>query len=92
MFLKRLFIALPLLGLGLAGTATGATKTYFLAPDSGGQLQIGDGAPLPIQATCNATCTGTNFPPLLIPRAPGAPQVSATTTRTMGQKLVMKKK
>jgi len=91
---KRLFIALLTLGLGLglalAGTAAAGTQTYSLANGSGGQLQIGGGLPLPIQATCNATCTGMVFPPLLIPQVHNA-SVTGTTTRTTGQKLIVPK-
>ena len=91
---NRLFIALLTLGLGLglalAGTAAAGTRTYSVANGSGGQLQIGGGLPLPIQATCNATCTGMVFPPLLIPRTANA-SVTQTTTNTTGQKLMVPK-
>jgi len=90
MSLKRLVIVFLLLGLGFAGTATGGTHKYALSAGSGGQMQIGGGLPLPIQATCNATCTGTHFPPLLVGRVLSA-TVSQTTTRTMGQKLMVPK-
>jgi hypothetical protein len=73
MSFRHLLIGALLLGLGLAGTATGAvTKTYSVAAGSGGQLAIGGGLPLPIQPTFNATAVGTVFPPLLVPAAPGA--------------------
>jgi hypothetical protein len=91
---KRLFFALLTLGLGLglalAGTAAAGTRTYSVAKGSGGQLQIGGGLPLPIQATCNVLCTGTVFPPLLIPRVETA-SVTQTTTRTTAQKLMVPK-
>ena len=83
MSLKRLVIVFLLLGLGFAGTAAGGTQKYSVANGSGGQLQIGGGLPLPIQATCNATCTGTHFPPLLVGRVLSA-MVTQTTTLTMG--------
>jgi len=76
------------LTLGVAGTA--GAKTYSLAAGSGGQLQIGGGLPLPAQATCNATCTGTVFPPLLIPVVPSA-TVSGTTAKSSAQKIVVPK-
>ncbi len=84
-----LCIAFLLLALGLVAGTAGA-KSYSLLAGSGGQLQIGGGLPLPIQATCNATCTGTNFPPLLIPAVPGA-TVSGTTVMAVAQKLVVPK-
>jgi len=91
---KRLFFGLLTLGLGLglalAGTAAAGTRTYSVANGSGGQLQVGGGLPLPIQATCNATCTGMVFPPLLIPRVTTA-SVSQTDTRSTGQKLMVPK-
>jgi hypothetical protein len=90
MSLKRLVIVFLLLGLGFAGTAAGATHRYSLSNGSGGQMQIGGGLPLPIQATCNATCTGTHFPPLLVERVLSATVVQ-TTTRTTGQKLMVPK-
>jgi hypothetical protein len=90
MSLRHLLIGSLLLGLGLAGTATGAiTKTYSLAAGSGGQLAIGGGLPLPIQPTFNATAIGTVFPPLLlIPPAPGA-TVMQTQMAGRGKKLVV---
>ena len=52
MILKR--VTMPVLGLllvvALAGTAQ-AQNVYFLGEGSGGQLQIGNGLPLPIQVT-----------------------------------------
>jgi len=90
MTLRHLLIGSLLLGLGLAGTATGAiTKTYSLAAGSGGQLNIGGGLPLPIQPTYNATAMGTVFPPLLaVPPAPGA-TVMQTMMAGKGKKLVV---
>ena len=90
MSLKRLVIVFLLLGLGFAGTAAGGTNKYSVADGSGGQMQIGGGLPLPIQATCNATCTGTNFPPLLLGPVRFA-SVTQTTTRTTAQKLMVPK-
>jgi hypothetical protein len=90
MSLKRLVIVFLLLGLGFAGTATGGTHKYSVSSGSGGQMQIGGGLPLPIQATCNATCTGTHFPPLQIPRVLSA-SVTQTTTKMTAQKLMVPK-
>jgi hypothetical protein len=89
MSFRHLLIGALLLGLGLAGTATGAvTKTYSVAAGSGGQLAIGGGLPLPIQPTFNATAVGTVFPPLLVPAAPGA-TVMQTMMLGKGKKLVV---
>ena len=90
MSLKRLVIVFLLLGLGFAGTAAGGTQKYSVSSGSGGQIQIGGGLPLPIQATCNATCTGTHFPKLLVPRVLAA-TVAQTTTRTTAQKIMVPK-
>jgi hypothetical protein len=87
--LKHLIISLLVLGLGLAGTA--GAKTYSLSNGSGGQLQIGGGLPLPIQAECNGVCTATVFPPLLIPKAAGAQLVDGTTVMTFAQELKVPK-
>ena len=94
MSLKRLFVSCLILGLGLglAGTAgAAATRSYSLAAGSGGQFQVGGGLPLPIQATCNATCTGTVFPPLLIPAKSGATVMATVKVGVVGRKLVVPK-
>lgn len=94
--LKRfsLCTAVLLLAFGLlAGTAQAIHDPplrQFSLTGGGGQIQIGGGLPLPIQATCNATCTLTNFPPLLIPAVPAA-TVQGTTAMAVGQKLVVPK-
>lgn len=54
--------------LAVAGTAQ---AQYSLQTGSGLQYRIGDGLPVPIFKT-GASTTGTVFPPLLIPPAPGA--------------------
>lgn len=89
MSLKRLTLpfACLLLVLGSAGTALAAVKSYSLAGNSGGQLQIGGGLPLPIQLT-SPTATGTMFPTLLIPPVPGA-TVMGTTTNASNQQLTV---
>jgi hypothetical protein len=71
-----------LLGLGLAVTAN--AKTYSLV-GGGGQIQIGGGLPLPIQAT-NTAVTGAVFPTLLVPAVSGA-VISGTTAMAAQQKL-----
>jgi hypothetical protein len=95
MSLKRLTlcVACLLLCLGWAVTAH-AQKSYSLI-GGGGQIQIGGGLPLPIQAVnttggtpMNLTATGTNFPPLLIPPAPGV-TIMGTTAMTTGQKITI---
>ena len=93
MSLKRLFLGVLSLGvvLGLAGTAGAVlTKSYSLGGSSGGQLQVGGGLPLPIQAECNGVCTNTVFPPLLIGPKGGA-TVMATAMVGAKQKLVVPK-
>jgi hypothetical protein len=94
MYLKCLFLSSLSLGLvlGLAGNAGAVvTKTYSLGGSSGGQLQIGGGLPLPIQATCNATCKGTVFPPLMIPAKSGATVMGTVMVGGGKKKLVVPK-
>jgi hypothetical protein len=81
-----LFIACLLLGLGWAVTAQ--AKTYALAGDTGAQLHIGGGLPLPIQFT-NPTRTGTVFPELLIPIRLHRPTVMGTTVMSARQRLTV---
>jgi len=91
--LKRLFLGVLSLGviLGLAGTAGAVlTKSYSLGGSSGGQLQVGGGLPLPIQAECNGVCTNTVFPPLLVGPKGGA-TVMGTVMVGAKQKLVVPK-
>jgi hypothetical protein len=93
MSLKRLFLGVLSLGvvLGLAGTAGAVlTRSYSLGGSSGGQLQVGGGLPLPIQAECNGVCTNTVFPPLLIGPKGGA-TVMGTVMVGAKQKLVVPK-
>jgi len=65
----KIRIACLLVAVGFAGAAS--AQTYYSITGGGGQAQIGDGLPLPIQV--NKTTmkgpigTGTLFPPLLIP-------------------------
>jgi hypothetical protein len=92
MSLKHLLVGFLSLGLGLAGTAGAqATRSYGLGAGSGGQFQIGGGLPLPIQATCNATCTGTVFPPLLVPAKSGATVMGTVMVSVPKKKLVVPK-
>jgi hypothetical protein len=60
-----------LVAIGFAGAANAA---YFSVTGGGGQAQIGDGLPLPIQVNKTGgggpLGTGTMFPPLLIPINP----------------------
>ncbi len=94
--LKHLVIALLSLGLGLAGTAAAGTRSYSLGNESGGQLQIGGGLPLPIQVVNKVpptpsgipTYTGAKFPPLLIPVVQSA-SISQTTTKTGMARMIM---
>jgi hypothetical protein len=62
-------IACLLVAIGFAGAAS--AQTYYSITGGGGQAQIGDGLPLPIQVNKTGggqpIGTGTMFPPLLIP-------------------------
>jgi hypothetical protein len=77
-----LVITCSLLVLGWAVTAQ--SKTYSLV-GGGGQLQIGGGLPLPIQAT-NTLATGPIFPTLRVPAVTGA-VITGTTAMAAQQKL-----
>src|SRR5262249_25564797 len=66
---RSLRIAAMLVAIGFAGAANAA---YYSITGGGGQAQIGDGLPLPIQKNRTSPGmapigTGTMFPPLLIP-------------------------
>jgi hypothetical protein len=87
MFLKRLMLPFACLLLVFGGAGVASAAPYSLGGTSGGQLQIGGGLPLPIQAT-NPAATGTVFPTLLIPPAPGA-VLSGTTVMATKQRLVI---
>jgi len=80
--LKRLAVCATamLLGLGLA-TSAQAEKIFSLT-GGGGQLHIGNGLALPIQAAATAMMTGTVFPPLLVPPN-GVPKVLGTVTKPL---------
>ena len=87
---RRLAFSLAgfLLVFALAGTVSAQPRTYLLGNDSGGQLQIGGGLPLPIQVTDangdgSPDWTSSVFPPLLIPVAKGAQTVVATAGTSM---------
>jgi len=80
--LKRLAVlgTALLLGLGLA-TSAQADKIFSLT-GGGGQLHIGNGLQLPIQAAATGGQTGTVFPPLLIP--PNAvPKILGTVAKPL---------
>ncbi len=83
MSLKRFLLCMTYLILGLSLATMAQAKNYSLA-GSAGQLHIGDGLALPIQAA--ATVTGAVFPPLLIPAASGATAMGTTAMATQ-QKL-----
>jgi hypothetical protein len=76
-WLLPLLCVLVALGWSSTSFAQGG-GTYSVDAGSGGQAQIGDGLPIPIQlATTGGTMmnpigTGTVFPPLLVPPATGA--------------------
>jgi hypothetical protein len=81
MALKRLGIAILVLGIGFAGSAQAKQAYYTLAAGSGAQLHIGNGLALPVQLPASALVTGMVFPPLLIPLNEAfSKQVIATTT------------
>jgi len=65
---------LPWLGIALVTASASSAQTYYSITGGGGQTQIGDGLPLPIQVNRTpmgaAIGTGTMFPPLLIPVNP----------------------
>ncbi len=74
MTLKIRWIASAGLMFALVGSTAQAQQLLSLAPDSGGQLQIGTGLPLPVQPIFQGGQTvgdAGNFPPLLVPRVPG---------------------
>jgi hypothetical protein len=84
MQLKRLAVCIAASFLvSTFGLATGAQAVKrFSVTGGGGQLHIGNGLALPIQAAVpNFPATPTMFPTLLIPVA-GQPIVSGTVTRT----------
>ncbi len=76
-----LSIAFLLLAFGLlAGTAQAET---FSLTGGGGQTHIGNGLMLPIQQAAGPATTGTNFPTLLVPVAPGTPTISGTVAKPL---------
>ncbi len=85
--------AFLLLAFGLvAGTAQAET---FSLTGGGGQGHIGNGLMLPIQSAATAATTGTNFPNLGIPVAPGAQTVTGTVAKpliTVGTKRAFQRK
>jgi hypothetical protein len=78
MSLKRLSVAFLWLALGLL-VAGSAQALDFSLVGGGGQMQIGNGLALPIQAAATAGQTGTVFPPLGVPVKPGDPPVLTGT-------------
>jgi hypothetical protein len=80
--LKRLAVCTTalLLGLGLA-TSAQADKVFSLT-GGGGQIHIGNGLALPIQAAATPGMMGTVFPPLLIP-VNGIPKVLGTVAKPL---------
>ncbi len=83
---RKLLCILLVLGFGSASTAQAAN--YSLS-GGGGQFHIGGGLALPIQPAATAAVTGTVFPPLLIPVAPGSKIVLGTTAMTSQQKITV---
>ena len=81
MSLKHLGIALLSLALGLV-VGTAQAKDFSLV-DGGGQMHIGNGLALPIEAAATSGQTGTVFPPLAIPVAPGIIFVSGTVAKPL---------
>ena len=81
MTLKRLALLTAFLFLGLSLATTAQAKKFSLT-GGGGQLHIGNGLQLPIQAAATAATTGEDFPTLLIPAVIGA-TVVGTTAKTV---------
>lgn len=82
MHLKRLAVSLGVFALLAAGPAPVAQAKQFALTGGGGQVHIGNGLMLPIQAAAMATTTGTVFPPLLIP-VNGTPVLSGTVMKPL---------
>jgi len=88
MSMKGLVLSTSLLTLALAIPAQAGTRSYSLAAGSGGQLHIGNGLALPIQAAAAGTVgTGTVFMPLLIPRKASLVTVKQTTTMAVKKRI-----
>jgi len=83
MSLKRLCVAFQVLALGLL-VAGSAQALEFSLTGGGGQMHIGNGLALPIQAAATSLQTGTVFPPLGVPVKPGpAPMINGTVAKPL---------
>ena len=84
MIIKRFVLCIAVVVLGLSLAATAQAKKFALT-GGGGQLHIGNGLMLPIQAAATAVTTGTVFPNLKVPvrAGPTPPIVSGTVTKPL---------
>jgi len=80
MSIKRLVLCIALLSVGFL-LATSAQAKKFALTGGGGQVHIGNGLMLPIQAAATSATAGTVFPTLLVPPKAGA-VVSGTVAKT----------
>jgi len=83
MSLKHLGIAFLSLAVGLV-VGTAQAKDFSLVA-GGGQMHIGNGLALPIEAAATIGQTGANFPPLALPLQAGPPWpvVTGTVAKTV---------
>jgi len=87
MSLKRLALLIAFLFLGLC-LATSAQAKKFSLTGGGAQLHIGNGLPLPVLGgSVTVLVTGTVFPVLNIPVAPGGATAMGTTAMAIQKKL-----